>query len=58
MYSETNEQCRECICSNCGHLKTNDCYLNDNSNNMCDSCDNKSHTIYCPYYKEENQNEI
>lgn len=41
------KQCRECICSHCDYLKTNNCYLNDNLNNMRKACDNKSHTVSC-----------
>ena len=50
MYSESDAQCRECICATCIFRETDDC-LEDAD--MCARCKNDEHCADCVYYEEE-----
>lgn len=49
MYLETDRHCRECACASCDLFQTDGCL---EGRGLCDSCDNQSHTGYCPWHSD------
>lgn len=52
MFCVTNKHCRECICPSCDAFQTREC-LEDKD--LCEKCDNNSHTGYCPWHPDEQE---
>lgn len=49
MYNENDKHCRECICMSCSAFRKDDCL---EGKDMCEKCDNKSHTGSCPWFND------
>lgn len=49
MFSEDNKHCRECFCVTCLYFHTDECL---DGEDMCDKCDNQSHTENCPWFDD------
>lgn len=49
MYNENDKHCRECICVSCSAFRKDDCL---DGKDMCEKCDNKSHTGSCPWFND------
>ena len=54
MYLETDRHCRECACASCDLFQTDRCL---EGRGLCDSCDNQSHTVYCPWHSDTGKEE-
>ena len=52
MYLETDGHCREYACVSCDLFQTDGCL---EGRGLCDSCDNQSHTGYCPWHSDEQE---
>jgi hypothetical protein len=44
MYNENDKHCNECLCKMCLLWMTDECI---EGKNLCDKCDNQSHTSRC-----------
>lgn len=54
MYSETDKRCRECQCAWCDLRATSNCL---DGEDLCDRCDNQTHTEHCWWSNEESEDE-